>query len=158
VARGRSDSWLYLIGTFKLVKALVLIGIATGALELLRRGGAGQGLYRVLTYLPVERNGRLAGWLVRQFSALTPHRLLVVSIAAAVYGLLFAIEGIGLVLRRRWGEIVTVIITSSFIPLEVYEAVRRASIGKAVVIALNLAVVGYLIWRLRGERKDRGQT
>ena len=150
VARGRSDSWIVLIGVFKLVKAGVLIAVSTGALELIHRGA--RPLYDVLVLLPVERHSRLANWLAHAVDSLTPHRLLLISIATGVYAALFLVEGIGLVLRKRWGEIVTVIITGSFIPLEIYEAVKRASVGKATIIAVNLAIVAYLVWRLRKAR------
>ncbi len=152
MARVRSDGWLYLIGIFKLVKAGVLVGVATGGLELVRRGAAP--LYELLLLLPVERHGRLAAWLASTITALTPHRLLLVSIVAGVYAVLFVVEGVGLVLRKRWGEIVTVVITGSFIPLEIYEAAKRASVAKGVVILVNVAIVVYLVVRLRAERRS----
>jgi uncharacterized membrane protein (DUF2068 family) len=46
--------------------------------------------------------------------------------------------------RRRWAEWLTVIVTGSFVPLEVYELAHRAGWGKVVALALNLAIVGYL--------------
>ena len=148
---GRSDRLLVLIGVFKLVKAALLVAVATGALELLRRS-ATHPIYDALTFLPIERHPHLADWLSRQVSALTPHRLELVSIGAGVYAALFVLEGVGLLLRKRWGEIVTVVITGSFIPLEIYELVHHASIGKVVAVALNVAIVVYLIWRLQGGR------
>ena len=48
-----------------------------------------------------------------------------------------------------WAEYVTVIITTSLVPIEVYEMIEHESITKGIVIAVNLAAVAYLIWRLR---------
>jgi len=53
--------------------------------------------------------------------------------------------------RQRWAAYVTVIATAAFIPLEVFELTRRVSWLKLVVIAMNVAVVWYLVTRLRKE-------
>ena len=54
--------------------------------------------------------------------------------------------------RRRWGEWLTVIITSSLVPVEVYEIYRHSSYVKLVVLALNVAIVIYLIYHMRRQR------
>jgi uncharacterized membrane protein (DUF2068 family) len=54
-----------------------------------------------------------------------------------------------LLLRKVWGEYVSSILTASFIPLEIYELVEKASWIKALVIAVNVAIVVYLVLRLR---------
>jgi uncharacterized membrane protein (DUF2068 family) len=63
----------------------------------------------------------------------------------------FLVEGVGLLLRKPWAEIMTVIVTTSFIPLEVYELVERFSGAKVLVIVVNVLVVLYLLRRLRRE-------
>ena len=62
---------------------------------------------------------------------------------------LFLAEGTGLWLRKRWGEWLTVIITSSLVPVEIYEIHRRFGYAKIVVLALNVAIVLYLIYHMR---------
>jgi uncharacterized membrane protein (DUF2068 family) len=54
-------------------------------------------------------------------------------------------------LMKRWAEIFTIIITGSFIPLEIYHLVTHFSAMKIVVIIVNAAIVAYLIWRLKKE-------
>src|SRR5262249_60795782 len=66
-----------------------------------------------------------------------------------LYAGLFLTEGVGLLLRRRWAEYFTVIVTGSLIPLELYELTRRISGIRLVVLAVNLAIVWYLITVLR---------
>jgi uncharacterized membrane protein (DUF2068 family) len=58
-------------------------------------------------------------------------------------------EGTGLFLRKRWAEYFTIIATSSFIPLEIYEIVRRVTLGKIILLLINLAVVVYLAVEVR---------
>lgn len=67
---------------------------------------------------------------------------------------LFLAEGTGLWLGKRWGEWLTVIITSSLVPIEVFEMYRHFSMVKTVVLVLNLAVVAYLIYHIHTQPED----
>jgi hypothetical protein len=67
---------------------------------------------------------------------------------------LFAIEGIGLWMRKRWAEWLTVIITASLIPVEIYEFALRPNPGKAAVVIANAAIVAYLIWHVRSRGRE----
>lgn len=73
----------------------------------------------------------------------------VVAIAAIAYALLEGTEGVGLAMRRRWAEYLTVIATGLLIPYELYEVVRHVTLFKVGALLLNLAVVGYLAYRKR---------
>jgi uncharacterized membrane protein (DUF2068 family) len=73
----------------------------------------------------------------------------VVAIAAIAYALLEGTEGVGLAMRRRWAEYLTVIATGLLIPYELYEVIRHATLFKVGALLLNLAVVGYLAYRKR---------
>ena len=77
------------------------------------------------------------------------NHLTVLAISAIAYVLLEGTEGVGLAMRRRWAEYLTVIATGILIPYEAYEVVHRATLFKVGALALNLAVVGYLAYRKR---------
>jgi uncharacterized membrane protein (DUF2068 family) len=47
--------------------------------------------------------------------------------------------------------VLTVVATSSLIPIEIYELAKRPSVNKVLVIVINVAILGYLVWRLRRE-------
>lgn len=129
VAIMHRDVIIKLIGIAKLIKALALIL-------------AGLGLVN--------------GWVLR-FNAvdryIDPGKMEALGIGSFVYAALFGTEGFGLLLRTRWGEYLTVAITTSFIPFEIYELVEHKSIVKGIVIAANVAVVVYLVWKLRRDRR-----
>jgi uncharacterized membrane protein (DUF2068 family) len=72
-----------------------------------------------------------------------------VAVSAMLYAALEGTEGIGLAMRRRWAEYLTVIATGILIPFELYEVVTHPSLFKVGALALNLAVVGYLAYRKR---------
>jgi uncharacterized membrane protein (DUF2068 family) len=71
-----------------------------------------------------------------------------------IYAGLFLTEGIGLWLVKRWAEWFTVIITGSLVPFEFYEIHHHPSLVKALVLLINMAVVAYLLYRIRNERPD----
>ncbi len=64
------------------------------------------------------------------------------------YATVFAVEGVGLWMQRRWAEWLTVVITASLIPFEFWELIHSPSIGACVVIAANMLIVGYLYWHV----------
>lgn len=61
------------------------------------------------------------------------------------YGALQLIEGIGLWLLKRWGEYFAVVVTSLFLPLEVYEITEKVTWLRLVAFVVNLAAVIYLL-------------
>ena len=73
----------------------------------------------------------------------------VLAIGAIVYALLEGTEGVGLAMRRRWAEYLTVIATGILIPYELFEVIRHVTLFKVGALLLNLAVVGYLAYRKR---------
>jgi uncharacterized membrane protein (DUF2068 family) len=78
------------------------------------------------------------------------HQDLVFGVAGIAYGALEGFEAYGLFTRQRWGEWLTVVATSLLFVPEVWELTKSASALKVVAVVVNLAIVGYLVWRLRG--------
>jgi len=62
-----------------------------------------------------------------------------------LYGLVEGIEGIGLWFQRRWAEYLTFVVTTSLLPLEIYEIANRATVFKVIALVINVAVVVYLL-------------
>src|SRR2546428_11452426 len=98
---------------------------------------------------PVDPDNWYVHTLITRLSGTTPRQLEAVSAGSLLYAALRFVEGLGLIWRQRWAAYVTVIGTAAFIPLEVVELTRRVSWPKLVVIAMNGAVVWYLVARLR---------
>jgi uncharacterized membrane protein (DUF2068 family) len=62
-----------------------------------------------------------------------------------VYGAVEGIEAVGLWYQRRWAEYLTFLVTTSLLPLEVYELANRATVFKAIAFVINVIVVVYLL-------------
>jgi uncharacterized membrane protein (DUF2068 family) len=71
------------------------------------------------------------------------------SALGAGYAGLFLTEGTGLLFRKRWAEWLTIVATSSLMPLEVYELVKQFTSVRLLALLVNAAVVLYLIYLVR---------
>jgi uncharacterized membrane protein (DUF2068 family) len=145
---------LRLIAVFKLFKALTLILLGLGALKLIHKD-ANDALTEWATKLGLDPGRRYVDVAIGKVASLPPNKLKEVGFGSFVYAALFLTEGIGLWLMKRWAEWFTVVITASLIPLEIYEIAHKASAGKIVVLLINVAVVAYLLWRIRNEQNEQ---
>jgi uncharacterized membrane protein (DUF2068 family) len=147
-------SGLRVIAAFKLLKGLALIAVGIGALRLLHKDTAAVVEHWVNVFR-VDPHNHFINLLLDKLSILDDRRLKELSVGTFVYAGVFLVEGVGLALKRRWAEYLTIITTSSLLPIEIYELVKRASAGKVLALVINLAVVVYLIVELRRSRKPR---
>jgi uncharacterized membrane protein (DUF2068 family) len=141
---------LPLIGTFKLVKAVLILAVALGLFRL-AHDDASDVLERWATQLHIDPNGEHLGPLVQKILVLDERRLRALSAGMIAYATLFLVEGVGLIMKAAWAEWLTVIATASLVPLEVYEIVRHPRPLRVAVLVVNLAIVWYLVARLRRE-------
>ena len=141
-----------LIALFKLAKSALLIAVGFGALHLLHKDVASV-LQPWIAKLSLDPGNRLVDRGLQKVSNLTPNKIKDLGIVSFMYAALFLTEGIGLWLVKRWAEWFSVIITTSLVPVEIYEIYRHPSAIKCLVLVVNIAVVGYLLYRIRHERE-----
>ena len=143
---------LMLIATFKLFKATILILIGLGALRLVHRDAEETARTIVNHFRGDPDNHRLHALLAR-LTALSPRRLEALGIGSFIYAGLFLTEGIGLILQKRWAEWLTVLSSAGFLPLELYEVIAHANWRRLLVLAINIAIVVYLVRELQRKQK-----
>ena len=141
-------SGLRLIAAFKLLKGLALLALGIGALKLLHKDLAAV-VEHWINIFQVDPHSRYIQLLLGKLSIVDDRRLKEFSVGTFIYSAVFLTEGVGLALGKRWAEYLTIITTASLLPLEVYELAKHTSIGKGIALAINLAVVVYLILELR---------
>jgi uncharacterized membrane protein (DUF2068 family) len=141
-----------LIALFKLLKAVLLIAVGLGALHLLHQDVASV-VDHWVKLLSLDPGNRYIGRAIQKAGNLTPNDIKRFGVVSFLYAGLFLTEGIGLWLVKRWAEWFSVIITSSLVPVEIYEMYRHPSAIKILVLIVNVAVVGYLLYRIRNERR-----
>ena len=91
--------------------------------------------------------------LITGLGKLKRHDVTLFGAGSLGYGVIEVIEGVGLFLRQRWAEWLTVIATSLLVPLELYELVRNPTTLKGVGLAVNLLIVLYLLRVIRRKRQ-----
>lgn len=148
----RSSTVLILIGLFKLFKAAILILIGLSALRLLH-GDAADKLVHWARAVRVDPNNRHIHKALATVAGINRRKLEALSAGTFCYAALFLTEGIGLLMRKRWAEYLTVISTAGLLPLEIYEVVVHPRPGRIVILLANIAIVLYLIVRLWQTRK-----
>jgi uncharacterized membrane protein (DUF2068 family) len=147
--RGESKSrGLWLIAAFKIFKGLALLAVGIGALKLVHRDMAVQ-TERWIELLRVDPHNHYIHRVLEKLSILDAHKLKELSVGTFFYSALFLTEGIGLALRKRWAEYFTIVSTSLFIPLEVYELAKHPSLAKGILVLANAGIVAYLVMELR---------
>lgn len=142
------DRILQLIALLKFCKSALLLVVGMGALKLVQTDLNTWSLNWV-SALNSNIGRRTIEHLIARVSQMDASRLEAFGVGAFVYTALFTVEGIGLWLGKRWAKYLTVIATALFVPMEIYELSQRVSIPRLSALLLNLAIVAYLIYRLR---------
>jgi uncharacterized membrane protein (DUF2068 family) len=150
----RQNRLLPLIAAFKILKACSLFALAFG-LHHLRTGDTETIILDWCKVIRVDPDNRISHAIISKVTGLPPARLHALGIGTFFYGLLFGIEGMGLLLKKRWAEYMTVITTVTFLPLEVYELFEpHRKIIKGIVLAINVAILVYLLVNLLKARRE----
>ncbi|MGB9469685.1 MAG: DUF2127 domain-containing protein, partial [Candidatus Acidiferrum sp.] len=69
-----------------------------------------------------------------------------------LYAGLFLTEGLGLWFYKKWAEWMTILLTSSLLPVEIWEIFKHPNGWKVALLVVNLGLVAYLIYLVRKER------
>jgi uncharacterized membrane protein (DUF2068 family) len=142
------DGALLAIAVFKFIKGAVLLALAFGALSFLHKDVASE-VEHWLDQLWIDRDNQFIGTLLTKLQLVHTKELKELSALGAAYAALFLTEGTGLLFRKRWAEWLTIVATSSLMPIEVYELVKQFTTVRLLALLVNAAVVLYLIYLVR---------
>jgi uncharacterized membrane protein (DUF2068 family) len=153
-ARSKHDRWIFVIGAFKLLQAVMFVLLGIGALRLIHSDlvSIAEHFIYAMRFNP---EGRFVNLVLDRIALIDPHRLRQISAAIFAIAALDTIEGLGLVMEKTWAEYVTLILTASFLPLELFEMVRRLTWIRAGLTAINIAVLLYLMWYVKMRMQER---
>ena len=142
-----------MIALFKLLKGGLLIAVGIGILRLLHKDVADVAM-QWINVLRVDPDNRYVHIVLAKALFFDDRKLKEIGAGTFCYAGLFLTDGFGLLLRKRWAQYFTIVVTASLLPLEVFEMARHATIAKAIVILLNIGIVGYLVNRVRHESAE----
>ena len=86
---------------------------------------------------------------VDRLFSLQSSKLHLFAVVALIYASVEGIEAVGLWMQQRWAEYLTLIVTASLLPIEIYEVIHHTTVFKVVAIIVNVAVVAYLLMAKR---------
>ncbi|MEP6669946.1 MAG: DUF2127 domain-containing protein [Chthoniobacter sp.] len=150
------DRYLRWIALLNLGKGILFCLLAVGFLGLLHKDvdgivggwmsvlGFNMENHHVVTFL--ARLDKVTDRQLGQWSGIT----------FAVAGV-FVAEGTGLLLRQQWAKYLTVCVTGSLIPVEIFECLKHFGWLKFGLLTVNMAVVAFLIITLMREKRRPGQ-
>ncbi len=147
----RRDKGLVLIAAYKLLVALIFAIVGVGAVRLI-----GRDVDNLLAGLVSDLHfpeSRFINFLIDKASMIDDHMLRRIGAGAFGYSGLSLLEAIGLYLEKAWGEYLTLLITASFLPIEIRELVLRFTWLRIGIFVVNLGVLVYLLFTVMERRK-----
>jgi len=147
-ADARHDRLLPWIAAERAFRAIVLLGVGIALVSNPHANWASD-ISHLAQHLGLDPKENWVQRIIEDVKKIHANQDLIFGLAAMGYGILEGVEAYGLFTRRRWGEWLTVVATSLLFIPEVWELTKSASVLKVGAVVLNVAVVVYLLWRLR---------
>jgi uncharacterized membrane protein (DUF2068 family) len=148
-SRGRLG--LRLIGAMKVASAVLLAAAGFGIFRMVNRD-LGAALEHTILRLHLDPENRVIQETVSRVADIDKAHLKALGVGTFFYAGLHLVEGTGLILMKHWAEYLTVIATGSLLPVELYEVARKVTAVRLGVLAVNVAILAYLIFKLRQGR------
>jgi uncharacterized membrane protein (DUF2068 family) len=156
VNRPKRAPTLYLIAAFKIGKGLLLLLVALGIFSL-----AGQDLQndfeKVVRWFGLDPEKRFFANIGEWLDTVTAKNMNLLASGTLIYGLFLLASGTGLALRAAWAIWLAIGESAFFIPIEIYELVRRRTpdtdlhrmfahpkTGLTLLLIVNVWIVWYL--------------
>jgi uncharacterized membrane protein (DUF2068 family) len=155
--RQRHNRWLLLIAFDKFLHALLFVIIGIGARRLLHKDIADE-IVMFADHLHFDPESRLVNFILEKGSLLNDPALRRIGFVAFSYAAVSMAEGIGLYLEKAWGEFLTLAITASFLPWEIFEILRRLTWIRIGLLTINVLIFVYLCRLVFDRARHRTQS
>ena len=140
------------IAGFEALKGIVAMAASLGLLSLLHRG-LHQMAAALIGRIGLDPGSHYPAIVLRDIDQLRDANLRSVMLAAAAYVFVRFVEAYGLWNGLTWGEWLGALSGALYVPFELRHLLHRPTLAAAAVVTLNVAVVGYLAWRLWRKRR-----
>ena len=148
---------LLLIAFYKFLHALFFIAIGVGAHRLLHKDLADE-IDLFARHLRFKPEARLVSFVLEKASLVNDPLLRRIGFFAFCYAGVTLLEGIGLYLEKAWGEFLTLAITASFLPWELFEIYRHVTWIHFGLFAINILVFIYLLDLVLARARHRAKA
>jgi uncharacterized membrane protein (DUF2068 family) len=142
---------LIFIGIFKLVKVFFLVVGGSFAAHYMKFDPAARANnYINLHQLDkLDTDKHLVYWVLTKVANMDEHTWALITILTFTYAILYTFEGVGLVLEKKWGEVLTIVTTTLLMPLELLEIVKKPNPIRISLLLLNGIILVYVLWQLK---------
>lgn len=134
---------LYFIAGFKLFKGLLLLTVAVGIFALAKKDLPDL-FDSFLRWVHLDPENKFFGAIGDRLETITPANVRHVASGAFLFGAFLLVSGSGLLFRVSWAIWLAIGESAFFIPIEVFELLRRPSWALSCVLVVNLIIVCYL--------------
>lgn len=150
--RQKHNRWLVLIASYKFLLAAMFVAVGVGALRLMHKD-IDDVISHIGDLLRFNPESRFVNFLYDRASIINDPLLKRIGALAFSYAGLSLAEGIGLYLEKAWGEYLTLAITASFLPWEMFEVFHRLTWVRVGLLVVNIFVFIYLLRIVVARRK-----
>jgi len=151
--RAAPHSGVIWIGLFELTKALLALAIGIGAIHMLHRD-ISDAVLDLAAKLRFDPESHFVSLILDQTAVLGDSSLRAIGLTTFLYSALAMVEAVGLLLQKEWAELLTILISASFLPFEAYEIYNHSTLWKWAIAATNLIILFYLLWVIRENRRE----
>lgn len=150
--RQKHNRGLVLIAAYKFLLAALFVAVGVGALRLLHKD-IDDVIGHLGDMLRFNPESKFVNFLYDKATIINDPLLKRIGALAFSYAVVSFVEGIGLYLEKAWGEYLTLAITASFLPWEIFEVIHRHTFVRAGLLVVNVAVFIYLLRIVVARRK-----
>ena len=133
------------VAAFEAAKGLLVMATGLGLLSLLHHDvqRAAESVVRHLHLNPARHYPRV---FLEAAARVTDTRLWLLASGAAAYAVIRGVEAYGLWRARVWAEWFAILSGAIYLPIEIYALIHHATALKAVVLLINVGIVGYVCY------------
>jgi uncharacterized membrane protein (DUF2068 family) len=155
--REQGKGGLRVVSLFEATKGLLVLLAGFGLLEYIHKDLhlAAEHLVRRFHLNPASRYPRV---FLDLAGNVTDAQLWVLALSALVYAVIRLVEAYGLWLQRRWAEWFGLLAGAIYVPIEIYEVVRKVTWPRVSLLIVNTAIVVYLASILYQAGQERARA
>ena len=142
------------IAVFEGAKGVLVLAAGLGLLSLIHRDL--QSLAEsAITHLHLNPANHYPSVFIDAAGRVSDTRLMLLAFGAAAYSAVRLVEAYGLWFARAWAEWFAAAAGAIYIPFEVYKLFKDGGWGPAAALAINLAIVAFMVYALVAKKKSR---
>lgn len=149
----QSSKALRLLAALEAFKGIVVLLAATGLLALVHHD-----VHKIAATLIEHAHMNPAAKYPKIFldtaTEITDPRLWQLAAGAILYSTVRLFEGYGLYRERAWAEVLAAFSSAVYIPFEIIEMIHRPTVLAALLFALNVAILVFMVFSLDARRRS----